>query len=215
MHKAKPATDYPPEEGRYLRGNDFSSVAVVVTLNGDYENVPPVVESLVRAAVENGAALAGTLQTANVGIEKIVANVVANPNIRYLLVCGNEVKGHLAGEALCALLEQGIDQRRVIVGTRAPTAYLFNIPVMAIDRFRKQLTLVDLREETDPGIVREAVRACYQEHPTPFNRYLLYDPGAYPQPPISTKITWRITRPEEVEEWEIEEILKQIEEERK
>lgn len=210
MRKAKPATDYPPEEGRYLRGNDFAPVAVVVTLNGDYENVPPVVESLVRAAVETGAALAGTLQTANVGIEKIVANVVANPNIRYLLVCGNEVKGHLAGEALCALLEQGIDQRRVIVGTRAPTAYLFNIPVAAIERFRKQLTLVDLREETDPRVVREAVRACHQEQPTPFKRYALYDPGAYPEPPISTKITWRITRPEEVEEWEIEEILERI-----
>ena len=211
MRKAKPAPNYPPEEGRYLRGNDFSPIAVVVTLNGDYENVPPAVENLVRIAVENGVALAGTLQTANVGIEKIVANVVANPNIRYLLVVGNEVKGHLAGEALCALLQQGIDQRRVIVETRAPTAYLFNIPVAAIERFRRQLTLVDLREETDPGVVREVVHACCQEQPTPFQRYSLYDPGAYPEPPISTKITWRITRPEEVEEWEIQGILKQIE----
>jgi len=211
MRKVKPASDYPPEEGRYLRGNHFSPIAVVVTLNGDYEHVPPAVESLVRAAIENGAALAGTLQTANVGIEKIVVNVVANPNIRYLLICGNEVKGHLSGEALCALIDKGVDPRRVIVGTRAPTAYLFNIPVTAIERFRKQLTLVDLREETDPGVVREAVHACCQEHPTPFKRYSLYDPGAWLEPPISTKITWRITRPEEVEEWEIEEVLKQIE----
>jgi len=30
-----------------------------------------------------GAALAGTLQTENIGIEKIVANIASNPNIRH------------------------------------------------------------------------------------------------------------------------------------
>lgn len=42
---------------------------------------------LVEVAIESGAALAGTLQTENIGIEKIIANVVANPNIRYLILC--------------------------------------------------------------------------------------------------------------------------------
>jgi hypothetical protein len=33
MLKVKPHADYPTEEGRYLRGNDFSPVAVAIILN--------------------------------------------------------------------------------------------------------------------------------------------------------------------------------------
>ncbi|MBU4203651.1 MAG: hypothetical protein KKD59_06840, partial [Acidobacteria bacterium] len=76
--KVKPPTDYLPEEGCYLRGNDFSPVAVVIMLNYPREQTPPEIEQLVRLAIEKGAALAGTLQTENIGIEKIVANIVAN-----------------------------------------------------------------------------------------------------------------------------------------
>ena len=33
MLKTRPADDYPPEEGRYVRGNDYSPVAVCVILD--------------------------------------------------------------------------------------------------------------------------------------------------------------------------------------
>ena len=33
MLRVKPHPDYPPEEGRYVRGNDYPPVAVVVILN--------------------------------------------------------------------------------------------------------------------------------------------------------------------------------------
>ena len=33
ISKSQPAADYPPEEGCYLRGNDYSPVAVVVSTN--------------------------------------------------------------------------------------------------------------------------------------------------------------------------------------
>jgi tetrahydromethanopterin S-methyltransferase subunit A len=204
--KVKPPPEYPPEEGRYLRGNDFSPVAVVVLLNAPpYEGVPPEVEKLVRVSVETGAALAGTLQTANIGLEKIIANVVANPNIRYLVLCGREVAGHRAGDALVALVSNGVNERRIIVGTNAPTAYLFNIPVEAVERFRKQVMLINLLGVVDLEVVKKAVWSCYQDKPTRFMDYTLYDSGAYPEPPICCKITWRITKPESVEEWEIDE----------
>jgi tetrahydromethanopterin S-methyltransferase subunit A len=78
MLKVSPHQDYPPEEGRYLRGNDSSPVAVAIILNNDADKVPPEVEKLVRAGVESGAALSGTVQTENIGFEKIVCNIVAN-----------------------------------------------------------------------------------------------------------------------------------------
>jgi NAD-dependent dihydropyrimidine dehydrogenase PreA subunit/uncharacterized low-complexity protein len=78
--KVDPPPEYPPEEGRFLRGNDYSPVAVVAILDTYDFKIPPELARLVEVAVESGAALAGTLQTENIGIEKIVANVVANPN---------------------------------------------------------------------------------------------------------------------------------------
>ena len=195
IRKAKPAPDYPPEEGCYLRGNDFSPVAVVVILIWRREETPPEIEGLVRTAVESGAALAGTLQTENVGLEKVICNLVSNPNIRYLIVFGPESPGHLVGDAIAALAKNGLDAGRKILDAKAPTPYLFNIPGEFVERFRKQITVIDLIGEGDPVVLREAVCACFQELPTPFRSYTLYDPGAFPELPLSGKITWRVTQP--------------------
>jgi len=219
MIKIQPSSTYPPERGCYLRGNDNSPVAVVVLLNAPYGTLPPKVQSipheienLVKVAIETGAALSGTLQTENIGIEKIVCNIVANPNIRYLIVCGEDVEGHNTGTAIKALVDNGIDERRTIIGSQAKTPYLFNIPLEAISRFRDQLTLIDLIGETDPEVITKAVWSCYQENPTPFKEYSLYDPGAYSDSAISCSLTLRVEHPEEVEDWEIDEVLKGIKE---
>ncbi len=196
IRKAKTADGYPPEEGCYLRGNDYSPVAVCVILKWEREKTPPGIEDLVRAGVESGAALSGTLQTEGIGIEKIICNIVSNPNIRYLVVCGPETPGHLAGDALLSLEKNGIDLNKRIIEAKAPTPYLFNIPRESVERFRKQVKVVDLINEGAPDVVRQAVQACYQEKPTPFRNYVLHDPGAFPEPPLSGKITWRVTHPE-------------------
>jgi hypothetical protein len=64
-----------------------------------------------------------------------------------------------------------------------------------IERFRKQLSLIDIQFEGDPDLVRKGVWSCYQESPVEFRDYSLHDPGAFPEPPLSGKITWRITQP--------------------
>jgi tetrahydromethanopterin S-methyltransferase subunit A len=196
MLKVMPALDYPPEEGRYLRGNDYSPVAVAVILLYDQEKIPPDIESLVRVGLESGAALSGTVQTENIGIEKLICNVVANPNIRYLVLFGPESPGHQTGDALLRLLENSVDERRRIVGAQALTPYLFNLPMEFIERFRQQVRLVNLLNEGDPELLRQAVRACYQEEPASFQDYTLSDPGAYPGDPLSGLVTWRVTRPQ-------------------
>jgi tetrahydromethanopterin S-methyltransferase subunit A len=195
MLKVNPHPDYPPEEGRYVRGNDFSPVAIAIILNCDADKIPSYLEKLVRAGIESGAVLSGTVQTENIGFEKIVCNIVANPNIRHLIVGGPESEGHLTGEALKALIINGVDEKKRIIGTNAPHPFLFNLPMELIERFRKQISLIDLQFEGDPDIVRKAVWSCYQESPIEFRGYSLYDPGAYPEPPLSGKITWRVTQP--------------------
>ena len=194
--KKEPAIDYPPEKGCYLRGNYYSPVAVVVILRWEREKTPSDIEHLVRVGVEKGAALSGTLQTENIGLEKVICNIVSNPNIRHLIVCGPESPGHLVGDAILALARNGLDERNRIVEAKAPTPFLFNILPEYVERFRKQLTIIDLINEGSPEILSQAVQACYQEEPTAFKNYTLYDPGAYPEPPLSGKLTWRVTQPQ-------------------
>ena len=194
MLKVQPHPEYPPEEGRYLRGNDYSPAIVVIILTTDAEEIPPDIEKLVRVGVETGAALSGTLQTANIGIEKIICNVVANPNIRYLILGGPESEGHKTGDAIKALLKNGVDEKKLIIDTAGLTAVLHNVPAEFIQRFRAQLTLVDcqFRDET---VIRKAVWSCFQENPVDFHGQSLFDPGAFPEPPFSGKLTWKVTQP--------------------
>jgi hypothetical protein len=92
-------------------------------------------------------------------------------------------------------MTNGVNEKRLIVGSKAHTPYLYNIPIEFIERFRQQLTLIDLTNEGSPEVVRNAVWSCYQEEPVEFRGYQLYDPGAYPEPPLSGKLTWRVTQP--------------------
>lgn len=205
MLKVKPAGGYPPEEGRYLRGNDLSPVAVCAILAAFDSAIPRELNEMVVAGVDAGAAISGTLQTENVGLEKIVCNVVANPNIRYIVLCGRESPGHLPGESLLALKQNGIDDKKVIIGSEAPTPYLHNIPVELVDRFRSQIvSIVNLlcdpgeRDKKQPGLdhrmIAKAVWSCIQEEPVAFLGYTLHDIGAYPDPPIFHQIASKLTQ---------------------
>ena len=141
---------------------------MAVILRWIREETPPEIEQLVRVAVETGAALSGTLQTENIGLEKVICNLVSNPNIRYLIVCGPESPGHLVGGTILALAANGIDKNKRIIGSEAPTPYLFNIPTGHVERFRKQITVIDLLNEGSPEVLRQAVWSCYQEESTLF-----------------------------------------------
>ena len=57
MFKVPPHPDYSPEEGRYLRGNDFSPAAVVIILNVDVANIPATIERLVLTGIERKVAI--------------------------------------------------------------------------------------------------------------------------------------------------------------
>jgi tetrahydromethanopterin S-methyltransferase subunit A len=195
MLKVDPHPDYPPEEGCYIRGNDRSPVAVCIILRWDQDKVPPEIEALVRAGAESGAALSGTLQTENIGLEKVICNIVSNTNIRYLVLGGPESEGHLTGEAIKALFKNGVDEKKRIIGTESPHPFLFNISNEIIERFLEQVTLVDLQFQGDPNLMRKAVWSCYQEEPVEFMGQELYDIGALEEPPLSGKITWRVTQP--------------------
>ena len=208
MLKVKPPDNYPPEEGRYVRGNDYSPVAVCVILDTFDFAIPAELNELVMAGVDSGAAISGMLQTENIGLEKMICNIVANPNIRYFVLCGRESAGHLPGESLLALKENGVSDTKQIIGTAAPTPYLHNIPLELVERFARQIiSIVNLlcqpgEKDTslpglDPKVIEKAVWSCYQEEPVVFMGYKLYDIGAYPEPAICRKIASKLSQPQQ------------------
>lgn len=199
--KVRPPAGYPPEEGRFVRGDDYSPVAVAAILDTYDFKIPAELDRIISVAIESGAAIAGSVQTENIGIEKIVANVVANPNIRYLVMCWRESQGHLTADAIVKFLKNGVDERRKIIGALAPTPYLYNLQLEAIDRFREQVKLVNLISEEEPWFamnpenVRSAILACRGKAPMRFRECDLFDPGAYDKPAICNKLTWKVKEP--------------------
>lgn len=192
MKKFRLTYDWPIEKGRYLAGNPLSPVAVAVILVTPHDKISEEIEELVRAGVEKGAAISGTLQTANIGIEKLIVNLISNPNIRYLILVGSE-SGHFTADAIKALFRNGTDDKGYIISTRAPTAILKNIPKEAVERLRKQIQLVDLSGIAGIDVLEKAVWSCYQENETSFEiegrKYLLRDTGPFPENPIIYRLT--------------------------
>jgi len=191
-----------------VRGNDYSPVAVCVILDTFDFAISAELNELVMTGVDSGAALSGLLQTENIGLEKMVCNVVANPNIRYVVLCGRESAGHLPGESLLALKQNGVTETKQIIGTGAPTPYLHNTPLELIERFRNQIvSIVSLlcqpgeRDTSvaglNPKVIEKAVWSCYQEEPVLFMGSKLYDIGAYPGPAICHKIASKLSQPQQ------------------
>ena len=123
------ADTWPVVKGDYTVGNPKSRIAVVTLAS----HINPSPE----------AALWGSSKTENLGVEKIVANVISNSNIRYVLVCGTESRGHLAGHSLLAIHENGIDEKGRIIGSEGAIPFIENISEEAVRRFQQQVVLID------------------------------------------------------------------------
>ena len=114
--------------------------------------------------------IVGTLLTENLGIERVVANVAANPHIRYLILCGAEslgAVGHRAGQSLLALAEKGLDERGRIVGALGKRPFLRNLDRAIVDHFRETVALVDRRETSDASEILGLARDLAGKDPGP------------------------------------------------
>src|SRR3982074_2112201 len=125
---------WPVVPGAYALGDPTAPVAIC-TLTDD-QLYPEV-------AILPGVAIAGRLNTANLGIEDLVVNVTANPRLRFLLVCGKESPVFQPGQTLAALMRAGVTPERRIVGAAGHDPGRHNIPMEWVDRWRRQVELVD------------------------------------------------------------------------
>ncbi len=138
------ADNWPVQPGHYIVLNPKKAVAVAVLGGVD-------IDGLTSGLMGSGVAIMGSITTENLGVEHLVKNLIANPFIRRLAIWGEDVEGHLPGNALLNLLRNGIDKPRRIIGARGARPVLKNITDEEVRQFRQQITVVDLigRKEVD------------------------------------------------------------------
>ena len=168
--------EWPVIKGDYRIGNKESRICIV-TLASHFE-LPQ--EEMKKVA------LIGPCHTENLGIEKIIANTVSNPNIRFILVCGEESRGHRSGHTLAAIHANGINESGKIIGSSGAIPFIENIPNDAIDRFRAQVNIIEHIGETNI----ENILRIIEEH---------YKKGeAFPEPPMVIQTVKRKRKKEEM-----------------
>jgi tetrahydromethanopterin S-methyltransferase subunit A len=165
--KKKPTEPWPLITGEYEAGNPESPVAVCTC--GSH-----IKGSDLLAA---GAALTGPCKTENIGIEKMTANMVSNPNIRYLIVTGMEVKGHITGQCTEAFLKSGIDKEGRIVGATGAIPFIQNLTPESIERVRQQVEPIMMLNTEDVGAITAKIKELVSK-----------DPGALDVEPMKIEI---------------------------
>ncbi len=154
MVDKKPTSDtWPVVSGDYIVGDPESPVAVV-TLASHNEDI----------GAAAGAAISGPCKTENLGIEKVIANTVSNPNIRFMILCGAEVQGHITGESIKALHANGCDpEKKKITGAPGAIPFVENIPMDGVERFQNQMEIIDLIDIEDAGQITAKVKECIEK----------------------------------------------------
>jgi tetrahydromethanopterin S-methyltransferase subunit A len=128
-------------------------------------------EDLAAAVVRKAGpeiAIVGTLHTENLGIERLIQNVLGNPHLRFVIVCGPDSKqavGHYPGQSLAALAQHGMDDRQRIIGARGRRPLLKNLSPEGVAHFREMVEVIDLIGETEAGKVIAAAERCAARNP--------------------------------------------------
>jgi tetrahydromethanopterin S-methyltransferase subunit A len=164
--KKSPASGWPIVQGDFHSGDANSPVAVM-TCGSHLDE---------KGICDKGAAICGSCKTENLGLEKVIANIISNPNIRFLLLCGTEVKGHLAGQTMAALHKGGVKDGRV-VGAEGAIPFIENLTDDAIKRFQEQCELVNIMESEDLGAIGAKI-----------NELKGRDPGAFAADPMVVEV---------------------------
>jgi tetrahydromethanopterin S-methyltransferase subunit A len=150
---------WPPESGEYLVGNPAATVAITTLAS---EELP---KQFKRAMGLKNVAIIGRTCTENIGIEKVVKNIIATPSIRFLILCGQEsgaatLNGHLAGQTFLALKKNGINAQQRVIGSPGKRPVLKNANFVEVERFRQQVELIDLIGCEEVATIAKAVEKC-------------------------------------------------------
>ena len=144
--------EWPPVPGDFQVGDSNHCVAICtlgkkIEVNGEY-------------------AIIGTCKTENIGIERVIINTISNPNIRFLILAGPEVPGHLTGRTFRSLFHNGVDpDSRKIVDAEGAIPYIENVTLEGIERFRQQVELIEIINTLNPDEISKIANEVQKRNP--------------------------------------------------
>ena len=154
---------WPPLPGDYqvLR---FQAPVAVCTLNSD--------DLILRLAAARppGLSIVGSLHTENLGIEHLIRNLLPNPHVRFLVVCGEDTRkaiGHLPGQSLVSLMREGLEESGRIRGAQGKRPILKNVGREQVEAFRRRLQVIDLIGTTDLDALTSSIAEAAANDPGP------------------------------------------------
>jgi tetrahydromethanopterin S-methyltransferase subunit A len=129
--------NWPPIVGEYFVLDQAAPVAVSTLASVE------LAEQLAQRK-PSGLAVVGKTETENIGLDKVIKNIVTNSAIRFLIVAGQEAAGHHSGQTLLALAANGVDAKSRVIGSAGKRPMLRNVSRAEIDAFRQQVQVIDL-----------------------------------------------------------------------
>lgn len=159
VNKSAVPEKWPVAEGNYLVGDPSASVAVCTLADTDLPR------EIKNEGMLKDISIVGSLATENLGIERMIRNVVSNPNIRFLILCGRDSRGHQAGQAILSLKNHGVDENARIIGAKGPRPVLKNVGTDEIDAFLKNIIVIDEIGTQDAVRLSEIIHTCVAQPP--------------------------------------------------
>lgn len=151
----KPIEGWPKLYNAILKVKDPTNHVGICTLWTEREVVERIVKDLPYNVI-------GNLYSAQ-GINAMIRNVMANPNIRTVVIWGSEMS--LSGHSLLSFMKNGVDENRKIIKGRGEIER--EIPDEVIKEFREQIEVVDMRGRKMTELV-EKVKALSKIKKEPF-----------------------------------------------
>jgi len=115
-----------------------------------------LLEEVSKSELMDKVALVGRLLSENKGIDAIIKFTLAHPELDRIIVCGREVKGHKAGQALLSLYKNGIDRNGRIIATASPYPILKS-SMRNVEAFRKQIVIINAVGTEDIEVIKALV----------------------------------------------------------
>ena len=137
---------WPIEPGDYMLGSPESPLAIS-TLSDEE------LFGLLAKRMDRGKyAILGMTRTQNIGVEKLVRNVAANPRITLLALVGRDSEEAPVAPVILELSRRGLDDGLgLLVGGRR--VRLSNLSPEEVDEFRRRVQVVDLSGSRDPEVI--------------------------------------------------------------
>jgi tetrahydromethanopterin S-methyltransferase subunit A len=108
--------------------------------------------------------IVGRLLSENKGIDAIIRFILAHPELHYIIVCGKEVRGHQAGQALLSLYENGINNNnigsRIIIDAKSPHPALTSSQEDVIVFKRQIKKIYNLIGIIDIEQIKKQIKTC-------------------------------------------------------